>query len=254
MSTMTYRIPTDADMALIKSWLQKEEEDDGQSLIVHWDMLEDGRDKGETLAFIVDQFPVGFVLEGRCGPDIISVAPDYRNRGIGSDIMKVVESRYRERGTSVIEVRCASLDGAALARRAGYLGLKNERAGLRVTMGFKVLDYPLDLPNGPGTDVILRLYPESRGWKDAVAPHFEHGMQARADKDGILRLPQRVALYVKPGYHDCDCILEIEVEGKLIYRDKVKRQRALDLGVQIDTGYNYYIESLNPAAIRETAA
>lgn len=256
MSTIVFRAPTDADMHCIKSWLQQEEDEFGHSFICNWNIIERSRERGEMLAFIKDLRPVAFLVDGRAGPDIISVHPEHRRQGLATAIMNVATDRARERGNSLIEVDCVTPESARLFRKLGYFGpeLESEGAGYGSTKAWKRLARNLPLPVGDNIPVSIRLYPPIRGWKEDVSPYFEKLITGRIDRDGVIRLPHRVDFFVDDhGDSADDNVVEIMIDGELLFRDKVKRERAREIGLQRDAGYVWYIESVTRTQAIEAA-
>lgn len=82
-------------------------------------------------AFLVAEFKgkiVGYIIAGIRWPSIghvlaIAVDPDYRNRGIGSALMKEIFNRFRRRGVNLVrlEVRKSNTAAIKFYRTLGFV-------------------------------------------------------------------------------------------------------------------------------------
>jgi hypothetical protein len=94
--------------------------------------------------------------------------------------------------------------------------------------------------------VVIRVFPEKVKWESGVEPLMEVSPRAVRLPGGKVALAERVTFFNRGGQSSSvrDPVVEIAVEGSVIYRDKAKYDKAKALGVRGDS-FAFCIDSLS---------
>jgi len=112
----------------------------------------------------------------------------------------------------------------------GFTIVEGERGAC---YGYRVLAKSLPLPaNGKPAVVTIRFYPESVKWEPATKPLLELHPSAMLAPDGIVKLGER-ALFHSDAYPGVrDVVVEVKVDGQVVYSDKAKYEDAERSGIR----------------------
>ena len=105
---------------------------------------------------------------------------------------------------------------------------------------YQILKYELLIPDGGQVvEINIGLYPKSRQWDDTTQPAKRIKQNGTMLDDKVVHLSKRICIPNIQGMWDGDVVVEIEIDGKLIYRDKARYKNAQKLGVKnIINGYS----------------
>lgn len=233
------------DLQAIKQWLEQERQESGEGFSCNWGVIEKSFD---DLWVMNDEEIVGFLVKGPCGPDILEIHPGCRGRGNGRKLVEWVIDQYYMDGCSVIEVQCSPETSEPFWRKMGFVIYDNRQSGMPRRCGYKLLERKFDMPQGETVPFRICFYPREADWDQSIPAFAVYEGNGIAER-GVISLPQRAVCY-REGYGSCmDYVVSIEVNGKMIFRDKVKRDEAKACGVYRGKDYVYYIDKINASSI-----
>jgi hypothetical protein len=100
--------------------------------------------------------------------------------------------------------------------------------------------------------VQIRFYPEKAIEEQAIPPTTSHTPTAWVYSDGVIRLTERIYFFDRLYPDVQDAIVEIRVNGQLVYRDKAKSDVASRLGLRRCRSLNgYFIDRILPRALSQ---
>ncbi|WP_372399828.1 GNAT family N-acetyltransferase [Azospirillum sp. HJ39] len=230
---------TEVDLAEAERWLKAEYEDAGEGFWCNWRIIAKGQNEGNLYVAVDDStdLPIALLLNGRIGPDILSVRVDHRGRGAGRRLAEFAIALLREQDACVVEIECAPRTSIPFWRRMGFTPYAGNRA-------YMLLGKSSRLPQGaPAADVRIAFYPESAKWQKDVEPLMVATPQAVRESVVSLGLAERVVLFTGERPDAVDLVVSITVDGTELYRGKAKYPEAGALGVIRDS-YVFYIDEI----------
>lgn len=239
----TFRAATAKDLASIEMWLRDERERTGAGFYCNWNIITDGFETEEMFVVDVDGDPVGFLVNEGAHHIIAEVRPDQRGRGYGQVIAEAMLAQSTERGLSVIEIACAPETSAPFWARMGFTPVPSRQAYGGGIYAYRRIPRPLRLGHGDRVPVAVRFYDEDAHYGGG-APFSTYQGEGEACGDHRVRLPERAVCYAPRVVHTSNCFVEIEVDGRRLFRDKTKREEAAAFGVKRDQGGIPYIETI----------
>lgn len=239
------RTTTDVDFEYIRGWLIDENKKTGEGFLCNISSIEKTHQDAELAAIFLESYPIGFATLLNSRDNILEIHPDHRNKGYGRLLSNWVEKCFFSRGMSVIEIECSPETSASFWKKMGYTLWDDQLSINSSILGQKELPRKFSLPNGAPTKFKISFYDQKRDW-DISEPAFRvYEGTGSLSPDGLLYLPERAICYKSSIHHRCDCVARIEVNGSLIYEDKVKRAEGATLGILMDKGFEYYIDAID---------
>jgi GNAT superfamily N-acetyltransferase len=251
---------TDALLAQIGKWLKQENEvheaalaalgtdfpyDDeipSKGFWCNWNIVTRSASEDPTNVHVLvdDGDPVGFV----CALDILEVRPDRRGMGYGRDLAEFMLTWAIERNFSVVEIGIAPYTAVPFWRAIGFTTVPDRSASGGGQYAYKRLDRRSRLGSTPVVPYRIAFYPDERGGAEDVKPFVIFENYAERLFDGRLQLSERAYCFNPNESAPHDCVVQIEVEGRVIFRDKAKRPEAQAFGVERDGAGIYYIDRI----------
>lgn len=240
---MRIRKSTDADLSEILRWLS-DEDARGVEGCFHCNRksISGAHQDGElyVAAETSENKAVAFILGGKRGPDILAVREEWRRRGVGRQLAEFWLREAKQRDLCVLEIECEPRTSIPFWQAMGFELYADNHA-------FKIIEKTFDLPDDTQEiAVVIRVFPERVKWERGVEPLMEVSPRAVRLPGGKIALAERVTFFNRGGQSSSvrDPVVEIEVEGALIYRDKAKYDKAKALGVRGDS-FAFCIDSLS---------
>ncbi len=244
------RKASSADLQEVKKWLDEERRTAGpgdfKGFGVNWSVIEATHKEG-NLYVVTDslQAVVGFLADANAGPNIIEICPQHRGKGFARQLMDFAIERARRRGNAVIEIEAAPRSSKPVWQHLGFEFIEGRQG-----MGggdFGCMELPLSFAIPPHVTQIpyaVRFFDKARDWDSDVPPFRSYEGMAALVGDGQLQLPRRAICYHPYEEHAYDLVVQIEINGSVVFEDKVKREKAARWGVVCDPSSNYYMDVL----------
>jgi GNAT superfamily N-acetyltransferase len=241
---MLIRLSTDNDLAAVHAWL-REEDSRGvyDNFLCNWTVVVDAHERRMLLVSIdeISGLPVAFQLGGLVRPGILQVREELRGTGIGKNMVEHCMLLAAKDCEPLLEIECKPETSIPFWIRMGFQLTKRENGR---NHAWRVVEKKLIVPEqGTNADVVVRFFPESRDWNDAMPPYVSHYMVGKNDGNGVIYLDQRVLFHEMEFLHEGDLFVEIEVDGRRVFHDKAKRDEAEELGL-IMCRNGYYIDQI----------
>ena len=229
------RRSTDSDLEAIHKWLIEEDERDVQgNFLCNWNLTKNCHEDGELLVYFdgKTQLPVAYQWGGLLNSGILQVKEDFRGQGIGA---KLVARRIKEaykKDECILKIQCQPSTSIPFWKKMGFT-IFTERHD---NYAYRILEKTFPLPvDGISVNVIIRFYPEDRKWSDALIEPIEcFSPPSVMTMDNVIHLSKRVSFF-EDAYRkntDRDVVVEIEVDGNIIYFDKAKYSEAQYRGMK----------------------
>lgn len=237
----TIRKATDSDLTKVLRWAKRDEDNGYDSFYCNRRVIRSCHAEGDlyVLADPVTDRPIAYLADGRYEPYLMAVKADRRGQGYGTALAQFMIDLWRQKvDACVIDIECVPWTTIGFWQRIGFLPFGNHRA-------YMVLPRVFDLPaSAPEVPVKITFYPEQVNYREGVEPLKVQAPRAVRADNGAVKLAERAFVFkdLFPGDHR-DIVAEIEVDGRMIYRDKAKYQDARDLGFK-QYGSEWYIDEL----------
>lgn len=119
------RRPGPEDMRAIERWLEQEYVATGEGFWVNINVIRKAAHDREIMVARVGGLAVAFLVWGNAFPergviDILEVAPQFRERGIGRALYLNAEAMLRGRGVTAIRGKCSPASSEAFWRKLGF--------------------------------------------------------------------------------------------------------------------------------------
>lgn len=258
---MAYEIlpATEATIAEVEVWLDAEEakyqtaaqvwERDGwvidkpaRGFRCNWDSVKRSWREGHARVdiLLVDGEAVGF-LDGK---DILEIRPDLRSNGHGRNLAEFMVKTAIEEGRSVLEIEIAPHSAEPFWKRMGFIVVPGRRGNGGGIYAYRVLPRNYVLRNGERVPFFIQFYTEDERYNDNPAAISGFSGLGERLADGSIQLPERAFCFEPETNQNVDYFVKIEIDGHMIHFDKCKRELSTAHGVQLDTGYTYYIDRI----------
>lgn len=241
----TIRRSTDVDIREIHAWLVKQSKRDVLgTFLCNWRLTEESHKEGELLVYVEGETrtAVAYQWGGLIRPGILEVRDDMRGKGIGSKLVARRVAQAYKRNECLLFIECKPSSSIPFWQRMGFTLLKSEGGK---NYAYRVLEKKHTLPsNGNPIRVAISFFPDQREWNEDVPALVITTPPAVKTSDGVVHLGERV-FFFGTLYPDIrDPVVEIDVEGQMIYRDKAKYKEAERIGVR-RCANGFYIDQIH---------
>ncbi|MBS0473935.1 MAG: GNAT family N-acetyltransferase [Proteobacteria bacterium] len=225
---------TDDDLATVLSWLEAEyEEDGGTGFWCNRQVIEEShRERDDLYVVRRDGEAVSFQV-GEYAPSITSTRKDARGRGYATALLHAGIERARRDDVNLLDIECSPRESWEFWQKRGFerYGDMSQWGGITARM---VLPKRFDLPPGlPRAIVRVAFFSEDAKYREGIEPLADHVVEGAVLVEGECQLPHRV-IAIKDDCKRGDMVVQIEVDGREIYRDKAKYPEATAVGIMND--------------------
>jgi GNAT superfamily N-acetyltransferase len=258
--TVEIQSATEATLAEVEAWLDMEEavyqaaqkarlNDDVIEIPIrgfrcNWDttkrLWREGDGRVDVL--VLDGETVGFLA----GYDILEIRPARRGAGYGRILAEHMLRLAQEAGRSVLEIEIAPSSAEPFWTRMGFTPIDGRQGPGGGIYAYKFL--PRLSPLGPGARVRYEIafYTQAERYAGVPRPFARYSGLGERLPDGTVGLPERAVCFNpnSDGWHDD--FVRIELDGRELHFEKVKRDASRNFGVQRDDGYIYYLDHIEP--------
>lgn len=222
------------DMQQIHDWLQEED-----ALGVHgnflcnWNLTQKCHEKGALLVLIdeIEGIPVAYQWSQLLRSGILQIRNGWRGKGLGRLIVEYCIELALQQDEMVLRIECKPSSSIPFWEAMGFTIIEGDFG--ENAKGFKVLSKKLALPpGGKPTLATISLFPEERKWQEDAPALARYHLDAILAADGKIHLVERASFPMDFRRMSRDPVIEIIVDGKLIFRDKAKYPEAQAHGVK----------------------
>lgn len=258
---MTYEIvpATEATMSEVETWLDAEEAvyqtareaweagtyaDDipARGFRCNWDMVKrhwrEGRSRVDIL--VVNGQAVGFLD----GTDILEISPDFRRAGYGRVLANFMLDLAYAEGRSVVEIEIAPSTAEPFWKRMGFTVVPDRRGGGGGIYAFKILLRTFQLTDGERVPYSVEFYSEGEKYRNNPRPFVQFSGLGERLSGGTVQLPERAYCFHPTDEQQVDYFVRIELDGCVLYFDKVKREASKLYGIELDKGFTYFVDRI----------
>jgi GNAT superfamily N-acetyltransferase len=245
MERVRVRRATKADLAAIHVWLKDEKARAVPgNFLCNWSIIEKAQKQGRLLVYIdpASSQPIAFQLGGLLNSGILAVREEHRGKGIGRQFVEYFVRAANRKREPVLRIQCSPSQSIPFWERMGFVPCVGETDDCY----HRVLPKKLKIPKAAvPTKVVIRFFPQERNWAiGAIAPYETHEVAGYRSSNGVVYLTDRIVFADGAQANAREVVVEIEVDGRSIYCQKAKYDRAKAFGVK--RGRNgYYIDEIN---------
>ena len=235
---------TDADLHQIFAWLEDEATHDRNTFHSNREMIAEGHREGELHVLRDGEDVIAFAHGAPGIINILETRPGMRGRGHGRRLARFCIDRAAEADMAVIEGECAPATSLPFWQAIGFERIP-PRYGSSPWVMLRVAKTHV-LPEGDPSAVVVRTFDEEAMYRAATAAIGEYRAHAIRDTAGIIHLPERIVLHEASLANGRELVLEIEVDGQVLAREKAKRAKLAAMGVRHDKFRQYYLDRIDP--------
>lgn len=226
----TIRRSTNADIAAIYVWLvEQASRDVPGTFLCNWTLTEKYHREGKLIVFVDGEsgVPVAYQWGSLLSSGILEVRHDMRGRGIGKKLVERRISEAYKREECFLHIQCKPWTSISFWVHMGFTMLESARGNY----AYRILEKKYELPvDGIPVSVSIRFFPEERNWNEDAVPLCTAMPEAVRSDDNIL-LAERVSYFELLYPMAQDPVVEVKVDGVLIYCQKAKYENAQRLGI-----------------------
>jgi len=228
---------TKDDLNVIMGWLKREYKANGEGFWCNHRMIKRcfkdhcvwvARNNGEAIAFLAGDF------------DILCVREDWQRRGIGTTLVNEAVTRVYNDGRNVINIECTPCTSLPFWEKHGFRRYGNHDFPILARRILsRIYSVPADLVR---TSIVISFYEEEVLYKNSIEPIHMHELIGGMQDNSIVVLPQRIINCDNPTRGDL--VVKIEVDGREVFFDKAKRDRAKIIGIEQDRYGIFFIDKI----------
>lgn len=238
------RWSTDDDLSQIYEWLKEEDELDVHgNFLCNWRLTEKCHKVGKLLVMLdeTDGMPIAYQWGQLLQSGILQIRNGWRHKGLGRLLVQHCVELALEQDEMVLQIECEPSSSIPFWKAMGFTVVDGKYGDN--PKGYRVLSKQLILPlNGVPKIVRVSVYPEERKWQD-ILPIVSYSPEAVLGDDGKVYFAERAVFPDSLGRSMNDPVIEILLDGEVVYRDKAKYQEAKDHGVRWCRN-GFYVDTL----------
>jgi GNAT superfamily N-acetyltransferase len=242
----TIRHSNSGDTQAIRTWLTEEEARGiPGNFLCNWTIIESAHRNRKLLVYVDGRSkqPVAFQLGGLVRPGILQVRNEFRRQGIGKKLVERCISLAYKQNQCLLLIECKPSSSIPFWESMGFTVLTGDPGK---NQAYRILPKPLSLPeDGIPADVSISFYPEKRQWQHDVCPHVTFAPMATTTDDGTIFLGERILFHEGKVAAVGDTVVEIVVDGEIIYLNKAKYEDAAAIGL-VGCPNGYYMDKIVP--------
>ncbi len=239
IKTENIKVAAKIDLNKIEQWLRKEYEKEGQGFFSNKDIVIDNFYKNQLFVYIINNFPVGFITGPFDGPSILNVNKDFQGIGVGTRLFEYILNKAIKNKIDVIKIQCKPETSVGFWEKMGFtIHEKHEHS-----YGYMIIEYKNNILSGEKIKVVINTYSEDND--EEVLSTYEP--IAFLNKNKSITLAERLFLFEKTLFEQFgkDLIVSVVINGEEIYKDKAKREKAKDIGINKSRhDYGYFIDNI----------
>jgi len=232
---------TEQDLEFIKMWLKQEQIDTEEGFFPNWNIIEKVYQNNRLIVLIINDSACGFAVCRKSGIDILEIHPDFRKRGYGRFLVQYIIDKAYEDDLSVVRIECEPETSIPFWKKMGFTVYETKELDKNY-IGYKVLERKLTLLKGKEIPFSISFYPEEVRYEKNIEPFKIYRGIGSVNNLGEISLPERAICFYPQS--EKDPVVLININGKEVYKDKVKRSAANSFGVQGYDGYVYYLDKI----------
>jgi GNAT superfamily N-acetyltransferase len=221
----------------------------GRGFYCNWNLVLTSyrRDPANVHVLIADGAVVGFVDE----MDILEVRADQRGKGYGRMLAEFMIGRAFERGLCVAQIEVAPDTALPFWRQMGFTADKGRQGPGGGIYAYRRFERNFSLGDGPRVPYRIAFYPPERKWEPFALPFEVFEGQGERLPGGGVQLARRAYCFDAGRETSPKCVVTIEIDGALLFADRIKLPEARELGVLQDPDCTYYIDHVSaPSALQ----
>ena len=233
-------------MEAIYNWLADENQREVPgNFLCNWRLTKNCHEDRELLVYVdgKTQLPIAYQWGGLLHSGILQVKEDMRGKGIGTKLVARRIAEAYKKNECILCIQCKPSSSIPFWEKMGFTVFGNAYD----KYAYRILEKKLTLPgDGQLINIIIRFYPEDKKWSHELTDPIEcFSPAATKTTDNTVYLSERVSFFD----HICrnnssrDVVIEIEINGEIIYCDKAKYEEAQNLGVRRCLN-GFYLDSI----------
>lgn len=226
------------DMTLIHNWLREQHRSGvEESFLCNWEVINRIFASEKIFVYVESDTscPIAYLTKGF---DILEVKYNFRGKGIGRALVNYGLIQAKESNETIIDIECMPESSIPFWEHMGFKLYDETHAYI------KIEKINLFGDEAVPADVKISFYPERRKWNKETMAIEVFRPDAAKDQEGIIDLQRRVSIFTGLEIWDRDPVVNISINGNVVYEDKAKYDEALWLGVR-RTLNSFYIDSIH---------
>jgi len=212
----------------------------------NWDSTKRRWQAGESRVDIlkVADEAIGFLA----GTDILEIRPDLRGAGYGRILAEFMQALAYDAGHSVLEIDIAPSSAEPFWKRMGFTLVEDRQGNGGGSYAYKIFHRAFPLSAGARVPYEVRFYTQDGRYAPEPKPFARYAGLGERLPDGTVQLPERAICFNPQDAGGNDYFVRIELDGRELHFEKVRRESSQQLGVQRGGDYTYFIERIRPKA------
>ena len=188
---------------------------------------------------VVDGEAIGFQ-----GFSIFEIRPDLRGKGYGRILAEFMISRAFEDGWSLLEIGIAPDTAIPFWERMGFTLVPDRQDNGGGIFAYKILPRKFDLGGGGRVPFLVEFFTEEEKYGSDGRPFSTFSGFGERLADGGIQLPERAYCFQPLEDVGGNAFVRIEIDGRELHFDKLKRESSRVVGLECDPGYTYFLDRI----------
>ncbi len=243
---MTPELATKHDLIDVLSWLKCEFLEDDGGFWSNREIIKRSFEEGNLWVILENGVAVAFQV-GDYATDILCVRKDRQRCGFGTALFKSSLVRAMKDNLNVLAGECSPQRSLPFWKKHGFERYHDPSGCGKITVR-KVLKREYDVPAKlPEVKVLISFYPEVALHRPNVSPLEVYHLIGGLDKNGVIKIPQRVIGRANDEPENGDLVVKIVANGDERCFCKAKYSEAKAVGVLHQSKDNtFYIDEIAP--------
>lgn len=243
---MTPELATKRDLTDVLSWLKREYLEDDVGFWSNREIIKRSFEDEALWVIHENGSAVAFQV-GDYATEILCVRKDRQRCGFGTALFKSSHARAMQDNLNALAGECSPQSSLPFWQKHGFERYHDPSGYGKITVR-KVLKREYDVPAElPEVEVIISYYPEAVLYRPNVSPLEVYHLVGGLDRNGVIKIPQRVIGLANDEPKKRDLVVRIVVNGDERCFCKAKDSEAKAVGVLRQSKDNtFYIDEIAP--------
>lgn len=182
------------------------------------------------------------------GHGIFEIRPDLRRNGYGRILAQFMIARAFDDGWSVFEIGIAPPTAEPFWESMGFTLVPDRPDNGGGTFAFRIIPRTYELGRGVRVPFVVEFFTADEKYSPEPRPFSSFSGLGERLADGRIQLPERAYCFDPLNEVSMNDFVRIEIDGRELHFEKLKRDLSAAIGLERDGGYTYFVDRIRPTS------